>query len=97
MHCTKSKQCYCIPYLVLYVHNKLTHSYLEQMTFTRLGRESQDIKNTLCLQIAQFYARPARPTLATTVKVDEAILPIHTSPSSRQVHYEVQYSGNAEG
>lgn len=75
---------------------KEEHNRVE-IIVTRPKKEAQDIGNTLRLQMAQFYERPARSASGVTAKVAQNIRLTRTSPSSCQVHLVEQNARNAEG
>lgn len=57
------------------------------MTFAPLIQESQDIWNTLQLQMAQFYAVPVKSTRATTTKVALVPCPSRITLSTLHFHF----------
>lgn len=63
----------------------------DEMTFTRLTQEAQDIGNTFSLQMDPFHAAPEKSTRAATAKIS------HTINPTRQVHLMESKNSIREG
>lgn len=59
----------------------------DEMTFSWLTQEVQDIRNTFSLQMAKFHAGLAKSTRATVAKIGQAVRQTRTSATALLVHF----------